>query len=159
MPRTHYRSNIRVRVREDITGDTIDIFIVKYGTNGNKAVLQTRGDDDPSQRLFWTEVAEGQVYPSPTFRIGRQDWGLFELFRSMTEEHKAQDKDAELDAMRRHLMDMRSLLFQALGADDPQAPLIVKNTVSYEDMEILAKTTGKLIIPDNVLTRLDTVDG
>jgi hypothetical protein len=56
-------------------------------------------------------------------------------------------------------MDMRSLLFQALGADDPQAPLIVKNTVSYEDMETLAKTTGKLIIPDNVLTRLDTVDG
>ena len=154
MLRKHFPANIRVNIMEDAYGDNVDIYILKYGANGvTKKVLQIRGDEEPAQRHFWADVEEATSLPSPTFRIRRSDWGLIELFKAMTEEHRntPPDREAEFQAMHRHLMDMRSLLFEAIGAEDPHAPLVVKSGLPYEDMEILQRATGKIVIPDDII--------
>lgn len=157
MLRKHFPANIRVNLMEDAYGDSVDVYIVKYGANGaSRNVLQIRGDQEPSNRHFWANVEEGQQLPSPTFRIRRSDWGLIELFKAMTEEHRntPPDRDAEFQAMHRHLMDMRSLLFEAIGAKDPTGPLFVKNNVNPDIMEFLAKETDRVIIPEDMIADL-----
>ena len=151
MQKRRFLSNIRVSVKEDYAGDAVDVYIIKYGANNDKAVLQIRGDKNPADRHFWKPVEEGKVLPSPTFRISSHDYELRELFISMTEEYRSQDRDAELEALKRHLIDMRALLFQHLGADDPYDPLIVKEGLPYHDMELLHTMTGKVVIPENII--------
>lgn len=143
-------AEVYVDIVDQPMGDYVDIRLKRY-INGVKHLANFVKGARGITVISWEQVQEGQEIPEHlNLRLSRDVARfLFDGFkRVLKDEDDRKDlEDGRFDAMRRHLMDMRALAFNALKVKDPMSPIYVDfDKINPEAADMVAEITGRTII-------------
>jgi hypothetical protein len=144
---------IKLHIQDNIIDDYADLKFVRL-IRGVRYFAKFVRHGDNITKIEWVQVEDGQVCPENLkLRISRDLlFFLWKGFSKLVEKDQPSRVDAavakaENELLRLYIRDLRAMLFQSLGVEDPNAPMIVDgDKINPVAAEALGKVTGRTVI-------------